>query len=74
MTKEQELKQLDDLLRTKMIECLDGGDISILKDLAPIVNYLGKNNVIAEKKMTSAEEDIKKRLEEAKKRRNSKSS
>jgi len=72
MNKQQELQQLDDLLRGKMIGCLDGGDMSILKDLSPIVMYLSKNNTVAEKKLSSVEEDIAKRLEEAEKRRKNK--
>jgi len=73
MSKQEELKQLDDLLRSKMIECLqDDGDISILKDLSPIVMYLSKNNTVAEKARTTEEDIIKQRIREAEKRRKNK--
>ena len=69
MAKKEELIQLDDLVRSKMIEIMEGGDTEELSDLTPIINYLRNNQVVSDKPKSTIEEDTKKRLEQARKRR-----
>jgi len=69
MAKKEELIQLDDLVRNKMIEIMEGGDTEELSDLTPIINYLRNNQVVSDKPKSTIEEDTKKRLEQARKRR-----
>jgi len=69
MAKKEELIQLDDLVRSKMIEIMGGGDTEELSDLTPIINYLRNNQVVSDKPKSTIEEDTKKRLEQARKRR-----
>lgn len=69
MSKQDDLDKLDELVRKKMIQSLESNATEILQELMPVVNYLAKNNAVAEKAKSSIEEDIDKRLKEAKKRR-----
>jgi hypothetical protein len=75
MTKKEKLKKLDDLVLNKMISILEGdGDVSELRDLSTPANYLKANAVVEEKERDDVTDTIKKRLEEAKKRRAKKES
>lgn len=70
MNKKEKLKQLDELVLDKMITILScDGDTSELKDLATVTGYLKANAVVEEKQRDDVAEDIKKRVEEAKRRR-----
>ena len=73
MNKQEELDLLDKNIRRLLIEATkEGGDTSILPELNTAIQYLSKNNVVAERAKSSVEEDIEKRLLEAKKRRGNK--
>ncbi len=69
MAKKEELIQLDDLVRSKMIEIMEGGDTEELSDLTPIINYLRNNAMVADKEKSTADDAIKKRVIAAEKRR-----
>jgi hypothetical protein len=69
MGKKEDLIRLDRLVREKMISILDGEAEENLSDLTVVVQYLSKNNMIAEKPTSSVEEDTAKRLEAARRRR-----
>ncbi len=72
--KENKLKELDENVLNLLIKNTgENGDSSLLTELSVPVNYLKSNSVIAEKAKTSVEDDTKKRLEDAKKRRSKKS-
>ena len=71
MSKIDELKKLDDLVRTKMIECLENDNTETLNELTPVISYLKSNQMVEEKKIDDDATTIrKKKLEEAKARRN----
>ena len=73
MSKQEDLDKIDKLVRAKMIEALgEDGDITLLRELTTPVNYLAKNNVVAEKEKSSVEEDIKKKVSDAEQRRREK--
>ena len=73
MTKQEELDIIDNNIRRLLIEATKvGGDTSILPELNTAIQYVAKNNVISEKAKSTVEEDMKKRKEEAEKRRNNK--
>ena len=69
MAKREELIELDNLIRNKMIALVKSGDTDILTELTPAVYYLRNNSVVSDKPKSTVEEDTKKRLEEARKRR-----
>ena len=69
MTKKEDLELMDELIRKKIITCLQNDETNILPELNTAIQYLAKNNVIAEKEVNSKEEDIKKRIAEASNRR-----
>ena len=70
MTKQEKLTALDTKILDKMIDILDSKDgLQELSLLSVPVNYLKANAVVSEKPKSSVEEDMKKRLEEAEKRR-----
>ena len=69
MTKKEDLELMDELIRKKIINCLQNDETNILPELNTAIQYLAKNNVIAEKEVSSKEEDIKKRIAEASNRR-----
>lgn len=70
MTKREKLEELDKLVLDTMIKFIRSGETERLQELATPTNYLAKNNMVEEKKKSTVEEDIRKRIEEAKKRRN----
>lgn len=72
MTKKERLDRIEQLTEEYMIKFLENGDTHKLADLATPSNYLAKNSKVAEKEKSSLEDDIKKRVAEAKKRRESK--
>jgi glutaredoxin 2 len=69
MTKKEDLELIDELIRKKIITCLQNDETDILPELNTAIQYLAKNNVTAEKEVNSKEEDIKKRIAEASNRR-----
>jgi len=71
MTKKEKLKKLDELVLDKMMSILSSpdSDTSELKDLATVTNYLKANSVVEEKERDDVTDEIKRKLEEAKKRR-----
>jgi len=70
MTKKDQLIQLDKLLLGKMIDIMEGkGDMADLRDLATPMNYLRNNSVLSEKPKSTLEKDNKKRIADAKARR-----
>lgn len=70
MSKKEDLEKLDKLVREKMITCLESGKTDLLPELNPVVSYLSKNNVVAEKSKSSVEDNIEEKLKKAKERRN----
>lgn len=70
MNKIDELKKLDDLVRAKMIQCLEDDTTETLNELTPAIMYLKSNQMVEEKKIDDDATTIrKKKLEEAKARR-----
>jgi len=77
MTKQEDLDKIDELVRKRMIELLedeDKSETSKLPELATAVNYLAKNNIVAEKTKSSVEETVQKRVRKANTRRAKKDS
>ena len=74
MGKKEELVKLDDLVRKSMLEALETGDTDVLTELTPAINYLRNNQVVSDKPKSTVEEDTKKRLAQAAKRRAKKES
>lgn len=72
MNKKEELDKLDGLVRKKMLDILSGYSQDNLAELNTVVQYLAKNNVTEEKAKGTVEEDIAKRLQDAKDRRGGK--
>ena len=71
-TKKEKLETLDTLLLDKMIDILENGydeDLDLLSSLSVPMNMLRNNQVLSEKPKSTVEEDTKKRIAEAKKRR-----
>jgi len=71
-TKKEKLETLDTLLLDKMIDILESGndeDLDLLSSLSVPMNMLRNNQVLSEKPKSTIEEDTKKRIAEAKKRR-----
>lgn len=69
-TKEQKLKELDELVLTKMLQFLNDGKYELMSDLAVPIQYLKANQVVEkEKPKDDALSERKKKLEEARKRR-----
>lgn len=70
MSKQEDLEQIDSLLREKMIELLKSGATEQLSDLSSVIQYVAKNNIVEDKKKTDTkEEEHQKRIKEAKERR-----
>jgi len=69
MSKKEDLEKLDRLVREKMINCLEKNETDLLPELNPVVSYLSKNNVVSEKSKSSVEDNIDKKLKDAKARR-----
>lgn len=72
MTKKERLDKIERLTEELMIKFLESGETERLAELATPSNYLAKNSKVAEKEKSSLEDDIKKRVAEARKRRESK--
>lgn len=75
MTKKEKLSKLDELVLDRMIDIMadeDDNAIQALASLSTPMNYLKNNQVVAEKAKSTIEEDVKKRIEEAKERRKKK--
>ena len=70
MTKKEKLKKLDTLVLDTMIAILENKtELDALRELSTPVNYLKSNAMVEEKHRDDITEEIKKRVEEAKKRR-----
>ena len=69
MTKKQQLEKIDDLLLDKIIYCLENNETELLPELNVVVQILSKNNVVSEKSKSSVEDDIEKKIVDAKARR-----
>jgi len=70
MTKQEELDIIDANIRRLLIEATrEGGDTSILPEPNTAIQYVSKNNVVAEKAKSSVEDDIKDKVKEAERRR-----
>jgi len=67
--KQKDLETLDEKLREKMIGFMEKDSLERLTELTPVINYLAKNNVVAEKKKSTVEDEVRQRIEEANKRR-----
>ena len=70
--KQKKLEELDELVLDKMIGIMNSKSLDALSDLSTVVNYLRINQVTSEKPKSTVEEDSRKRLDEAKKRREAK--
>ena len=68
MTRKQKLELLQELVIDKYIHSLQEDDIHF-RDMSPIVSLLNQNSIVEEKGKTTIDEEIKKRKEEAAKRR-----
>ncbi len=70
MTKQEKLNHLDTLILDRMIKLVTSEETHLLPELVPAVNYLKANNKV---EVLKQEDDAivtrKKKLEEAKKRR-----
>ena len=76
-TKKEKLEKLDGLLLDRMIdimEDLDDEKVEELSSLSVPMNYLRNNQVVSDKPRSTVEDDTKKRLEAAAKRRAKKES
>lgn len=69
MTKKEKLEKLDNALADAMLDIMESKEYDRLPDLATLSNYLAKNNRVEEKEKSSLEDDIKDKVEKAKKRR-----
>jgi len=67
--KQEDLETLDEKLREKMIGFMEKDTLERLTELTPVINYLAKNNVVAEKKKSTVEDEVRERIEAANKRR-----
>jgi hypothetical protein len=70
--KQKKLEELDRLVLDKMIGIMKSKSLEALSDLSTAVNYLRVNQVTAEKPKSTVEGDTKKRIAEAKARREKK--
>ncbi len=69
MNREEKLESLNDKVLDKMLEWIDNDETDRLPELNVPVQFLAKNNMVAEKKVSSREEQIKARAKQAKERR-----
>lgn len=70
--KQLKLEKLDELLLDRMIDIMNDNDIERIDELASLstpMHYLRNNSLVSDKKADSIEEKSKKRLEEARIRR-----
>jgi len=76
-TKKEKLENLDELLLTLMINIMEDVDEEKVEELSSLsvpMNYLRNNQVVSDKPRSTVEDDTKKRLEAAAKRRAKKES
>lgn len=72
MSKKQQLEELDSLVLTKMIEWIKSDQTDRLPELSTTIAYLRTNNIGEDKaKQNSEQDEMKKKIAEAKKRRES---
>ena len=73
--KEEKLAQLDENVLDLLIKHTGyDGDTSLITELSVAVNFLKSNEVVSEKARSTVDDGIKKRVAEAKKRRDSNAS
>lgn len=70
--KQEDLELLDEKLREKMIGFMEKDTLERLTELTPVINYLAKNNVVAEKKKSTVEDEVRERIAAADARRKGK--
>jgi len=70
--KQEDLEALDEKLREKMIGFMEKDTLERLTELTPVINYLAKNNVVAEKKKSTVEDEVRERIAAADARRKAK--
>jgi len=70
--KQEDLEALDEKLREKMINFMEKDTLERLTELTPVINYLAKNNVVAEKKKSTVEDEVRERIAAADARRKAK--
>jgi len=70
--KQKDLEALDEKLREKMINFMEKDTLERLTELTPVINYLAKNNVVAEKKKSTVEDEVRERIAAADARRKAK--
>jgi len=70
--KQKDLELLDEKLREKMIGFMEKDTLERLTELTPVINYLAKNNVVAEKKKSTVEDEVRERIAAADARRKAK--
>jgi len=70
--KQEDLETLDEKLREKMIGFMEKDTLERLTELTPVINYLAKNNVVAEKKKSTVEDEVRERIAAADARRKAK--
>ena len=71
MNKKDRLKKIEELYELKIIQCCEDDETNMLPELASIGNYLKGNSMVAEKEKSTLEEDIRKKVKDAQKRRDS---
>ncbi len=67
--KQDKLAKLDTLLLDKMLAIMESGDTEELSDLTPVINVLRNNQMVADKPKSTVDDEIKKRVAAAEKRR-----
>lgn len=72
MTKKEKLKQLDDLVLTKMLELISDDRLDEIPSLSVSVAYLKANQEVSEKEKKTTSDHHKELIKEAKKRREEK--
>jgi len=70
--KQEDLEALDEKLREKMLNFMKDDKLERLTELTPVINYLAKNNVVAEKKKSTVEDEVRERIAAADARRKGK--
>jgi len=69
MTKKERLDKIERLTEELMIQFLESGETERLPELATCSNYLAKNSKVLEKEKSTVDDEIRKKVEEAEKRR-----
>jgi hypothetical protein len=70
MTKQEQLKTIDELLRSKIIDLLQTDNTEELTSLTPVIQYLKANAMVDKQQKDDVADEIKERIREAKLRRN----